>query len=317
MLNEVSIEIIRRCACNCVHCSSLSDDKCPEILEYDVFADAVKSVAELGAKTICLSGGEPFMHPQIVDMIEYINSLGLETYVYTSGIIPDAQNRKVPIPKETLQVIADIVTKLIFNVEAATSESYDSIMGTKDCFEVMKQSITSASCANIVTEAHFVPMKPNIDEIEATVELCKELGISKLSFLRLVLHGRALENKNQLALSNEELALVKALLAKIQTSADIDIRIGIPLSAASSCHKCEAANGKLNIRYDGKVYPCEVFKNEVPSELNELQPENIYSCSLEDIYHNSQYLCAVRELSKNFSDTDNETCVGQFLIGKD
>lgn len=316
MLKEISIEIIRRCPNNCVHCSSVSDENCTEILDYDRFIAIVQDAARLGAKTICLSGGEPFLHNRISDMIKFVDSLGLQTYVYTSGIVFDGENQKTPLEKTVLKGISAYVTKLIFNIEAANSSTYDEIMGTDDCFEKMKQSIRDANSYAILTEAHFVPMKLNINEIDAVVSLCKELNVSKLSFLRLVLHGRAQKNEVRIALSDDDLQELKVKLQTIKEQAETDIRIGVPLSADSSCHKCEAANGKLNIKYDGKVFPCEVFKNERISQgFNGTQPESVYNKSLFDIYKTSSYLSHVRALSQEFSCGKHcETCVGQYLI---
>jgi len=316
MLKELSIEITRKCSSNCIYCSSLSDDKCSEILEYERFISVVKDAADLGAQTISLSGGEPFLHPRIVDIIAYVNSLGLQSFVYTSGIIIDAQNRKKSLDKDVLEAISGTVTKLIFNIEAATPEIYDRIMRTNGCFEKMKQSVSDANSFSITTEAHFVPMKLNIGEATNTIALCKELGIARISFLRLVLHGRALTHEKELALSNEEFIRLKVFLEKAQKNTDINIRIGVPLSSDFSCHKCEAANGKINIKYDGKVFPCEVFKNgRLAHQLKGLEPDSVFEDSLLNIYKHSKYLQRVRELSQDFSCGEHcETCIGQYLI---
>lgn len=319
MLKEISIEIIRKCPNNCIHCSSLSNVYCSEVLDYGLFTDVVRNAAELGARTICLSGGEPFLHSRITDMVKFVASLGLQVYVYTSGVVLDTKNQKTFIDRDVLEAISKDVTKLIFNLEAATSQTYDAIMGTTGCFEIMKQSICNAHEMSIITEAHFVPMKLNIGEVKEVVALCNTLNISKISFLRLVLHGRALQNEAQIALSDEELEQLKVFLEKLQMQAEINIRVGVPLSIGSECNKCEAARGKLNIKYDGRVFPCEVFKNERMSCcLNGTYPESIYNRSLIDIYTNSPYLMHVRELEQEFSCRGEcETCVGQYLINKE
>ena len=317
MLKEVSIEIIRKCPSECLHCSSLSDENCKEILDYDRFIAIVQDAATLGATTICLSGGEPFLHSKISDMIKFVASLGLQTYVYTCGVMFDEKNDRISIRKDILEEISSKVTKLIFNIEAATPDTYDKIMGTTNCFKKMKQSVRDAHDVGITTEAHFVPMKLNIDEVEAVIDLCRELKVSRLSFLRLVLHGRAQENEAEISLPDSDLEKFKAELEKLKEQSEVDIRIGVPLSVDKSCHKCEAATGKLNIKYDGNVFPCEVFKNDRISHcLRGTHPESIYDKSLLEIYHNSTYLGVARELSKDFlcSDHSRETCVGQFLI---
>lgn len=318
MLKEISIEIIRKCPNNCIHCSSLSGESCSEVLDYELFTSVIRSAAELGTETICLSGGEPFLHHRIVDMVRFTASLGLQVYIYTSGIVLDAQGRRASIDRAVLEAISKDVSKLVFNLEAATPQTYDTIMGTKGCFSIMQQSVRHAQEASITTEAHFVPMKPNIDEIGNVIALCRGLNISKISFLRLVLHGRARQKEAELALSDMELEQVKMLLEEQKQGAETDIRVGVPLSSGVECCKCEAARGKLNIKYDGKVFPCEVFKNDRMSFcLKGLQPESIYDSSLADIYHHSRYLKRVRELEQKFSCAGEcESCFGQYLISK-
>jgi MoaA/NifB/PqqE/SkfB family radical SAM enzyme len=276
----------------------------------------VKEAAELGANTICLSGGEPFLHSRITDMVKYIASLGLQSYIYTSGIVFDGNNSRTSIGKDVLRMISQDVTKLIFNIEAAAPKTYNAIMGTQGCFNLMKQSVCNANKLGIVTEAHFVPMKLNIGEIMGVVDLCNELHITKLSFLRLVLHGRAQANEKNIALTNDELELLKTQLESLTDKITLDIRIGVPLSLDFECHKCEAARGKLNIKYDGNVFPCEVFKNDRMSQcLKGLRPDSIYNSSLTDIYNNSKYLKYVRDMERDFVCTrECETCLGQYLI---
>lgn len=319
MLREVSIEILRKCPNCCVHCSSLSGELCQEILPYDIFTSVVTDAAKLGAEIISFSGGEPFLHPDLPNMVKFTHSLGLESYIYTSGITFDAKGKRGPLKKYTLQAVSENVTKIIFNIETGNSDTYDVIMGTTGCFDFMKQSVALAVDLGIHTEAHFVPMRLNIDQIEQTFQLCRQLGVEKVSFLRLVLHGRAQQNSARLALSESQLQKLKYDLVYLSKQFSSEIRVGVPLSTNASCRKCEAAIGKLNIRYDGKVFPCEVFKNGgADFALDGLLPESIYDCSLLDIYQNSPYLQRVRELTKEALDSSSgETCVGQCLISQE
>lgn len=318
MLKEVSIEIIRKCPNCCVHCSSMSSKLCTEIIPLEKYKEIVLDAKKLGAKTICLSGGEPFLHKDIIEMAKYTYECGLECIVYTSGITFDKYNQQSSLEKSILEQISRYTSKLIFNIEAGTEKTYDRIMGTTKCFEKMKQSVVCAVNLGICAEAHFVPMVFNADEIEAVIDLCKTLHISKLSFLRLVLHGRAVSNQDQIALSEDQNRKLKEQLKSIQNRADFAIRVGVPLSLDDSCHKCEAARGKLNIKYDGNVFPCEVFKNiSLNNSVGPYKPNNIYVQSLLEIYNHSEYLQRIRKLYNTFSDSypsKCETCIGQHLI---
>lgn len=316
MLKEISIEIIRKCPNRCLHCSSLSHPQCEETIPFDTFKEVVSDAARLGARVICLSGGEPFLHERIVDMIRAVSELGMDCYIYTSGISMDASGQPTALPEDSLRQIAGYVTKLIFNIEAGTEAVYDKIMGTENCFGKLRQSALRAAEAGICTEAHFVPMAVNLEEIDPVIRLCKDLHISKLSFLRLVLHGRARQHAETLALTEEETTGLKERLREIQARSELPVRIGVPLLTDTACHTCEAARGKLNIKYDGEVFPCEVFKNySMEKSLGRLQPDSIYRRSLAEIYHTSEYLRHVRERSSRFSDAGGcETCIGQYLI---
>lgn len=316
MLKEVSIEIIRKCPNCCLHCSSLSHKECIEIMPYDKFDEVIADAAKLGAKTICLSGGEPFLHDDLVNMVKLVRKYGMDCFIYTSGVTMNTFEQPVSLPTDVLKQLSGYVTKLIFNVEAATKQTYDKIMGTENCFEKMQKSAIDAAESGICTEAHFVPMAINIDEINDVIRLCKKIHISKLSFLRLVIHGRAKQNSEMIALTSERSRALKDYLHNLQTQSNISVRIGVPLSLDTSCHKCEAAKGKLNIKYNGEVFPCEVFKNvSMEKSLCGLKPDNIYQSSLINIYNDSKYLQHIRELSNNCPSTCGcETCIGQYLL---
>ena len=180
MVREISLEVIRRCANNCVHCSSCSDVCRTDILPYETFVNVISDAARLGAKTICLSGGEPFLHKDIVKMVDFICSMGMDCYVYTSGIFLNSDGERASLPLVMLAEIKKSVTKLIFNVEAATEHTYDKIMGTHGCFDIMCQSIRDTVNLGICAEAHMVPMALNIQEIPDVVALCSRIGISRL-----------------------------------------------------------------------------------------------------------------------------------------
>lgn len=314
MLKEISIEIIRKCPNNCVHCSSLSSISCKEIISYQKFKEVVDDAKELGLKTVCFSGGEPFLHPNICEMVEYVHSLGLNSYIYSSGIFTDAEGKRSSIPLEILDRISNKITKIILNIEAIDLDVYDRIMGTTECFCLLEKTIKSAIAYGILLEAHFVPMKPNLNQINKVIEFCIKEKISKISFLRLVAHGRAKLNEKDLVLSNEEQHQLEVQLTTLKEQKGNLIRIGTPLLGETEETHCEAANGKLNIKYDGNVFPCEVFKNLCIKQLD-LHPSNIHNQRLISIYNQSNFLKQIREMIKKFSlTTCCENCIGQYII---
>lgn len=139
MLKEISIEIIRKCPNNCLHCSSFSNKNCSEIIPYELFKKVVSGAKNLGLKTVCFSGGEPFLHPDIIEMIEYVYDIGLDSYVYSSGIYMDKDDIRGPIPQQIFDRISNKVTKIIYNIEATLRKKHMTLLwGHMDVLNSLK-----------------------------------------------------------------------------------------------------------------------------------------------------------------------------------
>ena len=246
-------------------------------------------------------------------MEKYFGHYWVNTYVYTSGIYFDG-NKFTSIPQDCLVAIKSYVTKIIINYEAADAETYDKIMGTNfGGFKLMHESIQKCVSLGYLVEAHTVPMRLNYLQIPQIVSQCLELGVSRVSFLRLVMQGRSIQNKNLVSLSNEQLQEAKHLIVECAKIYRDKIRVGIPLSDRVCGINCHAGTSKLNIRYDGNVYPCEAFKSNCPKTLVSVNPDSIYENSLEHIYKCSSYLNEIRSKIEVFQNSNSkETCINQY-----
>lgn len=315
MLNEISIEILQRCPNRCIYCSSHSNPQATHIIPLEIIKRVIDDAKSLGCNTVCLSGGEPFLHPQILDIISYIAKQQLTCYVYTSGIYMKDEVYS-SLPNEYIEAIRGMVAKVIFNVEADTSALYDQIMGTDvGGFDMMKKSINDCVSSGLVVEAHVVPMQVNFKHLKSIFEMCYQLDVSKVSFLRLVLQGRALDNLSLVRLSPDDNREVTKLIKTLNEVHKGKVRIGLPYSDSNCRIYCKAASDKINIRYDGNVYPCEVFKDDLLNTKLGCEPDNVRKNSLFDIYQNSPYLSVVRRSIEAFKKEDgDETCYGQFKM---
>ena len=312
-LKELAIEILQRCPNRCIYCSSLSDLNKTHIIPFEKICQVVDDAKTLGATRICLSGGEPFLHPRIVDTVKYIAGVGLECYIYSSGVYySDGCYSSIPV--ELLNAVKPFATKLIVNYETTDVERYDVIMGTAcNGLSLLESSIQSAVAAGMEVEAHFVPMHINWRDAASVVDRCKQLGVNKVSFLRLVMQGRAHENADLTALSDDERRDFISLVKSIPNKDDKAIRLGIPFRGNSFQCACTAGVQKISIRYDGVVHPCESFKNDELAGLINAKPDTIYDKSLIDIYRDSPYLAEVRAIIREFKQMRcSESCVNQY-----
>lgn len=315
MLSEISIEILQRCPNRCIYCSSHSNPQATHIIPFEIIKNVIDDGKSLGCKTVCLSGGEPFLHPQILDIISYIAKQQLICYVYTSGIFMKDEVYS-SLPNEYIEAIRGMVDKVIFNVEADSSALYDQIMGTDvDGFDMMKKSINDCVSSGLVVETHVVPMQVNFKHLKSIFEMCYQLGVSKVSILRLVLQGRALVNLSLVKLTGEDSREVTKLIKALKEAYKGKVRIGLPYSDSNCRIYCKAASDKINVRYDGNVYPCEVFKDDLLNAKLGCKPDNVWKDRFYDIYQESSYLNVVRRRIEAFKKEDgDETCYGQFKI---
>lgn len=315
MLSEISIEILQRCPNRCIYCSSHSNPQATHLIPFEIIKNIIDDAKCLGCKTVCLSGGEPFLHPQILDVISYIAKKRLTCYVYTSGIYMKDEVYS-SLPNVYIEAIRGMVDKVIFNVEADSSALYDQIMGTDvGGFDMMKQSISDCVSSGLVVETHVVPMQVNFKHLKSIFEMCYQLGVSKVSILRLVLQGRALENLSLVKLTAEDSREVTKLIKILNESYKGKVRIGLPYSDSNCRIYCKAASDKINVRYDGNVYPCEVFKDDLLNAKLGCEPDNVLKDRFYDIYQESPYLNVVRRRIEAFKKEDgDETCYGQFKM---
>jgi MoaA/NifB/PqqE/SkfB family radical SAM enzyme len=116
-------------------------------------------------------------------------------------------------------------------------------------------------------------------------------------------------------LSGEDSREVTKLIKALNESYKGKVRIGLPYSDSNCRIYCKAASDKINVRYDGNVYPCEVFKDDLLNAKLGCEPDNVWKDSFYDIYKNSPYLNVVRRRIEAFKkEGGDETCYGQFKM---
>ena len=79
------LDILRGCNCRCANCYNSAQ---PSAKSLDSLKSELAVIrAARNVTTISLSGGEPLMHPQILDIIAWLRSEGLKASMLTNGIL--------------------------------------------------------------------------------------------------------------------------------------------------------------------------------------------------------------------------------------
>ena len=87
MLKDLCFEVIHTCPNNCKFCSSNSSIGATKIISLDVFKRTINHfIKNGGIEEISISGGEPFLHPDLMEMVRFCKNLNIRTVIFTSGI---------------------------------------------------------------------------------------------------------------------------------------------------------------------------------------------------------------------------------------
>ena len=87
MVKDLCFEIIETCLNNCMFCSSNSNCNKTKIIKFDDFKRVIDYfISKGGIEELSLSGGEPFLHPDLLKMVDYAKSFGIGTVIFTSGV---------------------------------------------------------------------------------------------------------------------------------------------------------------------------------------------------------------------------------------
>lgn len=87
MLKDLCFEVIQTCPNKCKFCSSKSSKEKKTIITLEQFKKTINHfITQGGIEEISISGGEPFLHPELFDMIKFSKDKGIRTVIFTSGI---------------------------------------------------------------------------------------------------------------------------------------------------------------------------------------------------------------------------------------
>ncbi|ABO49061.1 Radical SAM domain protein [Desulforamulus reducens MI-1] len=292
-LENLFVEITNKCALKCRHCSSEASPSGQEHISINQLVALIDQAYQMGLKSFTISGGEPFLHPDIKELLKYLKKKDISTCIYTSGVIQEG-NDLIPFPDRLVDFLRNgLVHNLIFSIQGADSLTHDNITGISGSQIITLESIAKVKKNLLPFEIHFVPMKLNYLEIPQVINLAEQLGANQVSLLRLVPQGRCLDSKEYLLLdrktAEEFESYVKELTAQPQ---GISIRLGTPFNCVTESEKvCSASLNKLLISASGEVFPCEAFKF-----LKGLR-NNIHNTELRMIWKNDILLNHLRNIS--------------------
>ena len=280
--------ITSKCNLQCAHCYDDTEehihmpyDHCITIL--DKFFSFCQQWRRF--PTVWVTGGEPTLHPQFWDVLDYIGAQSeqVHTEIYVA-ILSNGTTFTTEVIKKLKEYPLRIHVQI--SVDGASAETHDAIRG-KGSYKKAVHALNLLTRAQIGCHMHFVVHKDNYEDGFCMTDLAKELKVDVLTVTRLVPWGRG-KTLHKKMLNPEQ---VYTLFKKLSDDFDalcknsnppkplisrnrcdwpvIYSDPSTPESLTKNGHSCTAAQSYINVMENGDVYPCRRMPITVGNLLKE------------------------------------------------
>ncbi|MFJ5564860.1 radical SAM protein [Lysinibacillus xylanilyticus] len=301
-LDIAYVHVTNKCNLHCTGCYSLNDSRnCVEDLGKTEILSVIDQLCDVGIKSVVISGGEPLMNKDIVEILNYAkNEKKLMVTLITNGMI-----RKADIIKNLYGKV-DVVS---VSVDGYSNEHptflrdegiFERVIGTVKIFKEYGLDVS------ILPTIH----SKNSYRITEYLKLADSLKVP-ISFSLLSCSTEAFQDfipsKQQLKDLADTLYGNGAIIEDTTFTGDLGLR-----------NNCGAGTSTISIGTDGHVYPCHALmypefdmgnllefplidileQNEIAQEFQELSVEKISGCNKCDL----KYFCAGFCRARSFYD---------------
>lgn len=172
----------QRCNLRCVHCYAHSrDQEYTGELTHDEGLRLIDDLARFGAPVVLFSGGEPLVHPRILELIAHARDRGMRAVLSTNGTLI-TRDVAAELKKFGLSYVGVSLDGL--------EETNDRFRGVKGAFAKALAGIRNCIAAEIKVGLRFTINRRNAQDIGGIFDLIAEENIPRVCFYHLVYAGR-------------------------------------------------------------------------------------------------------------------------------
>lgn len=281
------------CNLNCKHCwiepSFGTEDSYKDVVPLDVLEKTITEAKDLGLATVKLTGGEPFLREDIMDLISMLMKKQIYIQIETNGTL---------LTDDICEKLSQIKRLGIsISLDGFESSSHDEFRGVKGAFKKTVEGAGNLKKHGIGFQVIYSVYKGNLDNIEKTMAFSRKIGATSFKVNPITPCGRA----DKLYKDGENLSITEILEIK-KKSTEYSKQYGMPVYITTptvfnsledfrqgKVGGCRVLN-ILGILSDGTVSFCGVGKKE-----KDLVMGNIKSDSIKDIWEDNPVLKKMRE----------------------
>lgn len=289
-LRSLQLEVTSLCNEKCIHCYIPSKTKeYGSKMPLDKVKAIIDSFVEMSGLRIILSGGEVFLHDDVIEILNYCREKDLMIFILSNITLLNAK---------TLKIIKDLN---VFNVQVSlysmSEEVHDRITTVKGSWMKTKNNL-EALVANDVRVTISCPiLKQNYQGYKELFNYAKKMNI--FCYIDYILLAQSNMCTNNLC-TRMTMEQTEELLDEIL---DNDPKYQNKINALSSeaeldtmpfgqrFNSCEVLRSTICITVDGDIYPCPGWQGMVVG--------NIFKQSLKYIWSESPKVIELRNVDKN------------------
>jgi AdoMet-dependent heme synthase len=183
VLSHVAWEITRSCNLFCSHCraSAHQGGYEGELTTEECFR-VVDEIAEVGKPMLVLTGGEPLLRPDVLDIGRYAANKGLRVVMGTNGTL---------LTMEMAAKLKEVPVMCVgVSVDFPSAAGHDDFRCHVGAFETAMAGINNARRAGIDVQINSTISKMNVAYIDELAKLALEIGAKSFHPFLLVPTGR-------------------------------------------------------------------------------------------------------------------------------
>ncbi|MEV4888284.1 pyrroloquinoline quinone biosynthesis protein PqqE [Nonomuraea sp. NPDC055795] len=243
-------ELTHGCPLRCPYCSNPTElvARAAE-LETGEWARVFEEAAALGVVHAHLSGGEPLLRRDLVEIVGVARGAGVFTQLVTSGV-GLAGRRVAELAEAGLHSVQ-------LSVQAAQPEESDRIAGRRS-FMAKELAAAAVVEAGLPLGVNVVLHRHNLDRIEDLIELGIAWGAERIELANTQFYGWGLLNREALLPTREQLSRAESIVTKYREKTGVELIWVVPDYFDGVPKPCMGGWGAISITVapDGRVLPC-------------------------------------------------------------
>lgn len=248
-MKELTYEITNMCSLKCLHCSTEADEHGDIFVTPEEVKETLKRYPDF--PLVRLSGGEPFEHPKLVEIVRIIER---QLKILSNGI-----KDKQPVPYETMEVVAPYIDEIIFSYYGMCGHDYnvEPIEYPRPYWEMLMETVKDTKKAQIPFSFETVVMW-GVDLLDIAMQLDFIAKGKPLNWhlLRFVKQGRGKTNEEK-AIPDDYAAYIPTMVKGFRQEFR---NLNITYSNSFERNACDCGSEKAVVTCYGEHIPCSALK---------------------------------------------------------